>query len=521
MLVFAFDRDWTVDVNPHPHRAAVPLEWVRHLAHETDHAVYAIGNQLLANEAAVPGVVDIVGMHPDAWGEWLGEKQPDGHYERFPTRRERLALIEDLHPEAEGYIVVDDLDLSDVAGWNHYHAWDFVPAVRQGEIDSSLPWTGEVATDGGAIAGIVPPSTEALETFLEEEGKRGFVHIEDRDGGQAVVRTLERLPPSPKGAHPNMFTGVRIDRAAGENLTFDIEEIQSVHIHAHESRIDLLPGIADALRDTEAPDAALPAALADIADQRPAEVAPHVDVVFPLLNIDDSSEMERHRAAVRCVSNVAAADPDGLVDTVPALEASLSQRESVPHAAYALAKIADVRPSSVKPAAPTLADIVADDSLSDQTRISATAALGRVVGEYPGAAIGAVDDIASLLAAENQKLRNNGVGLLGDIATVHSDLVEPHTDALAAQFPTDNEYTRVNGSAALARIADDFPDAVAPSTDALIELLADDNPTVRENACWALGRLRATGAIDALQKAAEDDNEDVRTIAQWALSQTI
>jgi hypothetical protein len=42
MLVFAFARDWTVDVNPHPRHDAVPLEWVRHLAHETEHAVYAI-----------------------------------------------------------------------------------------------------------------------------------------------------------------------------------------------------------------------------------------------------------------------------------------------------------------------------------------------------------------------------------------------------------------------------------------------------------------------------------------------
>ena len=51
MTVFAFDRDWTVDVNPHPNRQAVPLDWVRTLAHETAHPVYAIGNQDLADEA--------------------------------------------------------------------------------------------------------------------------------------------------------------------------------------------------------------------------------------------------------------------------------------------------------------------------------------------------------------------------------------------------------------------------------------------------------------------------------------
>lgn len=51
MTVFAFDRDWTVDVNPRPNRQAVPLDWVRTLAHETVHPVYAIGNQDLADEA--------------------------------------------------------------------------------------------------------------------------------------------------------------------------------------------------------------------------------------------------------------------------------------------------------------------------------------------------------------------------------------------------------------------------------------------------------------------------------------
>ena len=149
MRVFAFDRDFTVDLNPYPGREAVPLEWVRYLAHETDHAVYAIGNQDLAGEAAIPGVVDIVGRHPDDWDDWLGDKRPDGYYEQFPERRERLHLIAELHPGADGYVVVDDIDLSDVDGWTHYHAWDFVPAVRRGDIDPDLPWVGEPAPDGG------------------------------------------------------------------------------------------------------------------------------------------------------------------------------------------------------------------------------------------------------------------------------------------------------------------------------------------------------------------------------------
>ena len=65
MPVFAFDRDQTVNINPHPRHDAVPLEWVRHLAHNTPYSVYATGNQTLAAEAAIPGVVDISGRPSD------------------------------------------------------------------------------------------------------------------------------------------------------------------------------------------------------------------------------------------------------------------------------------------------------------------------------------------------------------------------------------------------------------------------------------------------------------------------
>jgi len=46
MYVLAFDRDWIVDVNPHPRHDAVPLDWVRYWAHDTDHEVWAIVSKL-------------------------------------------------------------------------------------------------------------------------------------------------------------------------------------------------------------------------------------------------------------------------------------------------------------------------------------------------------------------------------------------------------------------------------------------------------------------------------------------
>jgi hypothetical protein len=47
MKIFAFDRDETVDVNGGP----IPLGWVHWLARETHHEVWAVGNQLLVDEA--------------------------------------------------------------------------------------------------------------------------------------------------------------------------------------------------------------------------------------------------------------------------------------------------------------------------------------------------------------------------------------------------------------------------------------------------------------------------------------
>ncbi|QSG08585.1 hypothetical protein [Halapricum desulfuricans] len=238
MWVFAFDRDWTVDVNPHPRHEAVPLEWVRHLAHETDHAVYAIGNQDLAEEAAIPGVVDIVGRHADDWDHWLGDKQPDGRYERFPTRRERLALIEALHPAADRYIVVDDLDLSDVEGWQHYHAWEFAPAVRDGHLDLSLPSVDaqvsddDLVTDGGlpTVAGIMPADADQLASFLGKyDDTPGFEITYEQDGDDVtrLCWNVTVVEDSAEGAGPGVRCSALVPE--GESVTVPVGAIDVVH----------------------------------------------------------------------------------------------------------------------------------------------------------------------------------------------------------------------------------------------------------------------------------------------------
>lgn len=149
-VVVCFDRDHTVSVNPHPDRDAVPLSWVKYLAHEVpDVDVWATGNQTLREEASIPGISEAI----TCWRYLTLPEDPMEYHThvpvgaRLPGRREGLELIQAVYdrlaPESETYqlVVVDDVDLSDLEsdGWNHYLPWDFVAAVKAGTAGIDLP----------------------------------------------------------------------------------------------------------------------------------------------------------------------------------------------------------------------------------------------------------------------------------------------------------------------------------------------------------------------------------------------
>lgn len=155
MKVFAFDRDRTVDVNPPRGRRSVPLEWVTHLAHATEHEVWAIGNQRLKQEADIPGVAEAIERQPNL----SGAPQAAVRYERD----RRVRMVGALFPEAETYIVVDDVNLKHLDGWIHYFPWDFVTAVETGDLDITVSRHSMVSRpDRG------PPSASRLLTWLKE-----------------------------------------------------------------------------------------------------------------------------------------------------------------------------------------------------------------------------------------------------------------------------------------------------------------------------------------------------------------
>ena len=140
--VVCFDRDWTVSVNPPMRNEAVPLAWVKRLAHSTPQVdVWATGNQMLTAEATIHGVSYAGAVWETLFETPVGKAYPserDEHY--FPARDDRLRVIQDCYEQFHDredlrLIVVDDSDLSamESEGWEYYTAWEFVPAAFEDE----------------------------------------------------------------------------------------------------------------------------------------------------------------------------------------------------------------------------------------------------------------------------------------------------------------------------------------------------------------------------------------------------
>lgn len=164
--VFAFDRDYTVGSNPptEDDRPGVPIAWITHLAHSTEHLVYATGNQMLTSEAKIPGIPEIIDAHPK-----FDRDPSELEYDERPDRRECLRMLREIYPDAEGYVVVDDIDLSDMDGWTHYFSWHFVPRARQNEFPGLPPSTDEIKE----IGPFMEPRTEKRLIFDKSDEESG------------------------------------------------------------------------------------------------------------------------------------------------------------------------------------------------------------------------------------------------------------------------------------------------------------------------------------------------------------
>lgn len=553
MLVFAFDRDWTVDVNPHPHHEAVPLEWVRHIAHETGHAVYAIGNQDLAEEAAIPGVVDIVGRHADDWDEWLGGKQPDGYYERFPDRRERLSLIADLHPDAEDYVVVDDLDLSDVEGWDHYHAWEFVPAVEQGDIDPGLPWVREPVPDGGfqTLAGIIPSDPEHLRTFLREQERTPAFEITYLDDGSERTRLCwdvspwlgsygRAVPPqlkcTPLDPTEDQFS---VEALSVEQITIirpppeqyldaaqtHAEEALAlarvVEVHPEAVSVSSILALLDQSEADTARDQHALEALQLVAAMRPTDCTPAIPILRSILGRESEDEAE---TVLTVLGQLGQEDPGDIAPLAGEITPYLEAEDGAigREATRCIAAVASEFPEDVVDTVTDLAQTVEERGEAFPHAVDALASIG---GEDPRALDPAVLRLAEIVQDGEvaDRTRLQATVALGQIASEKPSIGPDIIDAVVAVYDVDNYRLRNNAIALTFDLADIHTDIVEPYVDDIAPLLDVDDAYTRTNASGTLARVAEDfpAAVDHLTprfiECLSDEDHRVRENACWVL----
>ena len=566
MFVLAFDRDWTVDVNPHPRREAVPLEWVRYWAHDCEHEVWAIGNQDLVEEAEIPGTVESI-RRRDGDISALGEQDDLGYFDWWPEREERLYILAELFPDAEGYIVVDDLDLSHVDGWEHYHAWEFVERIRQGGIDLDTPSSRSREADGGfdspdAVRDILDDGWLFEITFRDDGDKRTYVathkkpyrpamkplngppvfYFESLTGAMThKIRFPDLIDVTPVSAEQipgplteEAVTAMRARIEADESVPLsDVTTVLSTvddNDSARHSALslayvvlqdrgeafeDIGGQVCQLLQDSEfAVGHGVMKRLIKTAQESPEMFSKHISELSSL-----ATESAYEEGAVRCFVALAEADPTYALDGVPALAtaATTQDEDTREWAVYALSLVAGSYPEEVYPTIETLIDAMRAEN--ESIRTNALSAVGKITSSYPDAAKPVTTDLVNLLCDEHPKVRNNAVGLLGDIAQEHPDVVIKHADEIARRLDDSNEQARLNASIALLTAGEANPEAIEAQHEQLDAALDDPNPNVRANVCALVANADAPVSIEKLRTLQETDpDETVRDRAAWAVS---
>ncbi|RZV12562.1 HEAT repeat protein [Natrinema hispanicum] len=562
MIVLAFDRDWTVDVNPHPNREAVSLDWVRHWAHKTNHEVWAIGNQDLVYEAGIPGTVEAIRRyHGDL--DVLGDQDDAGRYEWWPSRERRLELLAELFPSATRYIVVDDLDLGHIDGWDHYTAWEFCKALEKIPLNGYLSLSSNEADDSNGIDSEhakeiyrklhtanevevvidvcggyrfrsrewkkVRPSTLPIGApptidFTLASGKTRRVQLQmvidvtvieeipDREDGDDSEDTTNVEPPG---------TGLMLGRADQADCLTTPQRVEfAIDVLKVATQLDALPiklmeMFTDAVKEVSDDDTAPVVQASEYTAEYPSLLRQHVDELCTLAGVSDT---EVSRQAVWCLMELAEDDPQAVFDAVPTLSIALERDdvETRSYATYALASISKPYPEELLPAFDTLLELAEDENQAIQTNALST--VGHIVSGYPDAAVEFVDSIAALLESDKKRIRNNAAGLLGDIAQEHPEVVIEYADELAARFDDPNIQARINASIALLRAEEADPSAIRAQSDWLEQALDDTSPEVRANACALIANSEVPASIEKLRELRKADlNETVKERASWAI----
>lgn len=569
MYVLALDRDWTIDINSHPEREAVPLDWVHYWAHETDHEVWAIGNQDLVYGAGIPGVVEAVQRHHGDL-EVLGERDDDGYYESWPSRERRLELLAELFPDAHTHFVIDDLDLSHVEGWEHYHAWEFVEEVQNGPSSLNLLPPSNESSDSSGESGLTDSSktikqklqtASEVEIVVDDEGHETFRSrswAKPRPSSMPVdapptldfttptdetrrvripdildITILEENPESDQNTdgghseyameveHPDLDVVLgRAEQAGALTTRHRVEvaiDILKVNSELTAYPLKLIGVFADGVEEIPSDDASPAVRVTEYVTQYPSLLAEYTEDLCKLARVSNQSVSRR---SVWCLMELADHNPETVIDAVPTLGIILDSTDDEirKYATYTLSCIASSYPEEVVPTLQTLLDQI-DDEVQN-VRTNALAAVGEITSSYPDAAEPVTDELAELLDADARRIRNNAVGLLGDIAQQYPGVVIEYAGPVAEQLTGSNIQTRINASITLLAAGAADPEAIRNQHEYLEQALEDSSPEVRANACALIAKAQAPVSVERLRDLRENDrDETVRERAGWAVNQ--
>ena len=125
----------------------------------------------------------------------------------------------------------------------------------------------------------------------------------------------------------------------------------------------------------------------------------------------------------------------------------------------------------------------------------------------------------ALLDHDVKRVRNNAVGLSGDLTKEHPGTVIEYSDRIAACLEDNNVQARINATIALLRAGEADPGAIPAQRDALRSVLRDPSPEMRANVCVLTGNANVPGAVEELRGLKENDlNETVRERTAWAMT---
>jgi hypothetical protein len=214
------------------------------------------------------------------------------------------------------------------------------------------------------------------------------------------------------------------------------------------------------------------------------------------------------------IRKVADDDPSSVIEYVPLLAACVDDdSEKVrKEVVSSIGHIAKEFPEEVVPVLDEVSNRIAE--MPTRSLFS----VGQVLKEYPNFGEPMMPELIELLDEENNRVRNNALAALADLAGEYPDELKEYVPRFGDLLDDDDKYVRYNAVTVLSRVGIEYPSEVERFSPQVIEMLKTDFEKERENACWFLGYVGYEQARSELERLSEEDpSEDVRKAAEVSI----